>query len=214
MVTHAWCACLVVALGLGSAGQPGNAPLTVGVAPFDVAAVEGATMAASDALARLVRVEMLKSKGLQPELLELPPGTRPPLASKTAAALGRKASVDLVLVGTILEAKSSHSSHGASTGRFGISLGGRVNRSSANVTVHIELVNPATPGVPETFEVKGKASGTGIGADMWTALGSFTVGDAGWETTPMGKALREVAQKIVKETTVRASKVARRGGTE
>jgi hypothetical protein len=104
--------------------------LSVGLVPFDIAAVEGATLNASSALAKLVRLEMLKAKGLQPALLDLPVGTQLPLTPKKAAQLGRTAETDIVLVGTILEATSSHSNHGASTGRFG----GYPNRASASST--------------------------------------------------------------------------------
>jgi hypothetical protein len=180
--------------------------LSVGLVPFDVAAAEGATFNASEALAKLVRLEMLKAKGLQPELVELPAGTQLPLAPKKAAELGRAAKSDVVLVGTILEATSSHSNHGASIGQFGGYVGGGISRTKAGLSVHVELVNPKSAAIVDTFEVEGHASGTGVGADLTTVLGSFKIGDAGWEKTPMGKALRDVARKIVAETVKRSSK--------
>jgi curli biogenesis system outer membrane secretion channel CsgG len=185
--------------------------LSVGLVPFDLASTEGASMSASDALVKLVRLEMLKVKGLQPELVELPPGTQLPLSPKKAAQLGRAAKADVVLVGTILDASSSHSNHGAAIPQLGGYVGGGVSRTSAQLSVHVEVVNSATSEIVDTFEVQGKASGTGVSADVMTMAGSFKIGDAAWEKTPMGKALREVARKIVEETSRRASKFGRRG---
>jgi curli biogenesis system outer membrane secretion channel CsgG len=184
--------------------------LSVGLVPFDVAATEGNAANASEALAKVIRLEMLKTKGLQPQLLALPPGTQLPLAPKKAAELGRAAKADVVLVGTILDASSSHSNHGASIPQLGGYVGGGVSRTSAELSVHVEIVNSTSGEIFDTFEVRGKASGTGVGADITTMAGSFRVGDAGWEKTPMGKALRDVAQKIVAETSKRAGKLGRR----
>jgi hypothetical protein len=39
----------------------------------------------------------------------------------------------------------------------------------------------------------------GVGADIWTSLGGFDVGDTSWDKSPMGKALREAAQKLAAE---------------
>lgn len=183
-----------------------DSTLSVGLVPFDVASTEGASTGASEALAKLVRLEMLKAKGLQPELLELPAGTQLPLAPKKAAQLGRAAKADVVLVGTILDANSSHSNHGAAIPQLGGYVGGGVSRTSAQLSVHVEIVKSASGEIVDTFEVQGKASGTGVGADVTTMVGSFKVGDAGWEKTPMGKALRDVAKKIVSETLKRAAK--------
>jgi curli production assembly/transport component CsgG len=204
MMILAFTAWLLGPLPIESPSQSAGA-IVVGIAPLDVAVVEGASANSSEVLARLIRFEMLKVKGLRPDLLQLPPDVQPPLPPKKAGALGRKAAVDVVLVGTVLEAASSQSSHGASTGYFGMSVGGKVNRSSANVTVHVELINPATGEIADMFEVTARTSGTGLGADIWTGIANVNVGDAAWEKTSMGKALREVSQKIATEVGKRAA---------
>lgn len=204
--------CVLIAAWIAAIGIPAaDATVAVGLIPFDIAATDGTASGATDALPKIVRLEMLKAKGLQPELLDLPPGTQQPIPAKKAAELGRAAKVDVVLVGTILEATSSHSNHGAGLPQLGGYIGAGVSRSSTQISVHVELVHSATGDIVDSFEVQGKASGTGIGADVMTMVGSFRVGDAGWEKTPMAKALRDVAKKIVTETSKRAGKLGRRG---
>ena len=71
--------------------------------------------------------------------------------------------------------------------------------------MQVELVDPATGQVFDTFEVEGANTDVGVGADLNTALGSFDVGDSGWDKSPMGKALREAAQKASKEIAKRGA---------
>jgi len=201
---------LCLAVWVGAAAPQAGGPVTVGLLPFDVASVEGASTEASEALAKLVRLEMLDNKSVQPELLKLPEGTDVPVSAKKAAEIGKGADVGVVLVGTVLEASTSQSSHSAGTGAFGTYVGGNLSKTSATVSVHVQLVDPASGKITDTFEVEGHASETGVGADLSTTLGSFDTGDSAWDKTPMGKALRDVARKIVAETAKRSGKISAR----
>ena len=89
---------------------------------------------------------------------------------------------------------------------FGTGVSGRVTRSTATVSLHIDLVNPSTAAVVDSFDVEGKGSETGVGTDMATSLGSFDVGDGSWMKTPMGKALQEAAHAVTDEVVKRSSK--------
>jgi curli biogenesis system outer membrane secretion channel CsgG len=203
VVTAAAC---TTALTLNAADPP-----RIGVVPFDVSAVDGAGGAdAGRVLGTLVRVEMLKNKQIRPQLIELPTGVRPPLTTQRAAELGKSAGVDLVLLGTVLEASSSRNNNRASTSRLGgligSTVGGSVTRTTAKVSLHAELVESASARSVDTVEVEGSDTDTGIGADLWSTLGNFNLGDDGWQKTPMGKALREAAQKLTSEVGKRAAK--------
>jgi hypothetical protein len=189
---------------------PAAEPGSVGIVPFDVTAVDGAGAAeAGRVLATLVRVEMLKNRQLRPQLVTLPADARPPLGPKQAAAIGQAADVEFVLLGTVLEATTTRSTNRAASALGGIvgstSIGGSVSRTTGKVTLHAELVNAAT-GTFDAFEVDASNTDVGIGADLWTTLGSFNTGDDGWQKTPFGKALREAAGKLTTEVARRAKK--------
>jgi curli biogenesis system outer membrane secretion channel CsgG len=132
------------------------------------------------------------------------------LTPQRAAELGKSAGVDLILLGTVLEASSSRNNNRASTSRLGgiigSSVGGSVTRTTAKISLHAELVESATGRSVDTFEVEASNPDTGVGADLWSTLGNFNLGDDGWQKTPMGKALREAAQKLTTEVAKRAVK--------
>ena len=202
---------IVVACTLALIQAQAADPPTIGIVPFDVSTVQGSGGAdAGRVLGTLVRVEMLKNKQIRPQLIELPTGVRPPLTPQRAAELGKSAGVDLMLLGTVLEASSSRNNNRASTSRLGgiigSSVGGSVTRTTAKISLHAELVESATARSVETFEVEASNTDTGVGADLWSTLGNFNLGDDGWQKTPMGKALREAAQKLTTEVAKRAEK--------
>jgi len=183
--------------------------LSVGIAPFDVVSVEGASDEASMSMAKLVRVEMIKAGRLQPQLLTPPPDSPTPLPRDEAVKLGRAAKVDIVLVGTVLEAGTSSSSRGANTGGLlgGIGVGARHERVTAKVMLNIELVDPKSGDVADTFDVESSNSESGMGADLSTALGGLDSDSAVSETSPLSKALRDAAAKISVETMKRSGKL-------
>ena len=137
--------------------------------------------------------------------------TETPVPPDAAAAIGKSATVGVVLVGTVVDATVSHSTRSANTGGFlgSVGLGGEIDRATAQVSLHIDLVDPATGKFADSFDVEGKSSETGVGMDFSTALGSLNQGGNGWENTPMGKALSEAARKVNDEVAKRASKFGR-----
>ncbi len=204
-------AALVVLLSVLGASAAAPAPIRAGILPFDVVSVDGAGPSASTALAKLIRIEMIKGRKLTPVLLTLPPEVTHPVPSEQAATIGKSADVGLVLVGTVVDASTSQTSHSANTGGLLSSVGisGRIDRSSAEVSLHLDLVDPATGKVVDSFDVDGKASDTGVGMDFSTALGGIDAGDVAWEKTPMGKALGNAARKVSDEVAKRANRFVR-----
>jgi hypothetical protein len=192
---------VVLALSFGSIASAQDR-VRVGLLPFDIANVSGGTHTAAQALAKLVRVEMITDKRVQPVLLDVPAGARLPLSTAQLAALATENDLQMIIAGTILEAETTRGSNRVSTrglgGRLGSSVGTSVSRTRAEVSMHVELV--ATDGeVTHTFQVEGNNTDVGVGADIWTSLGGFDVGDTSWDKSPMGKALREAAQKLAAE---------------
>lgn len=178
----------------------------VGLLPFDIANVDGGTAAAAGALAKLVRAQMVTDKRVQPVLLDVPSGARLPLSPKQLAALAAEQDVQMIVAATILEAHTTRGSNRVSTGglgRIGGSVGGSMTRTKAEVKMHVEL-SGADGEIADTFSVEGSNTDVGVGADIWTALGSFDSGDYGWDKSPMGKALREAAERLAVEVVKKA----------
>ncbi len=194
-----------VALVLLATTLPGAAQdrVRVGLLPFDVASVEGGTARAAESMAKLVRAQMISSRTLQPILLQIPPGATLPLTEQQVAAVAAEQDVTLVVSGTILDASVTRGSNRIHTGAIGRvagigSVGGSVSKTRAEVQLHVELAN--TEGrVVHSFQVKGDNTDMGVGADLWTVLGGFDVGEASWDKSPMGKALREASEKLTSE---------------
>lgn len=191
---------VVLMIAVGASTQADTKP-TVGILPFDVVSVAGATRQAGEGLARLVRIEMVRAKEVSPMLLERKAETKKPVDPQEAARIGTAAGADFVLIGAVLEAATSQSSKGANSGRLMSRLGvrGRVSKTKAEVTLHAELVDSRSGEIVHEFEVKGSESDVGVGADVWTVIGGVDLEDDAWLKAPMAKALREAAQKVARE---------------
>jgi hypothetical protein len=193
----------ILSLHVAAAPSAAQDRVRVGLLPFDVASVEGGTPQAAAAMAKLVRAQMISSRTLQPVLLPVPDGASLPLTEAQLAALAAEHNVALVVSGTILDASTTRGSNRIHTGSFGGavglgSVGGSMSKTRAEVQLHVEMAN-AEGRVVHNFEVEGDNTDVGVGADLWTTLGGFDVGEASWDKSPMGKALREAAEKLASE---------------
>jgi hypothetical protein len=193
----------LLALHVAAAPSAAQDRVRVGLLPFDVASVQGGTPQAAEAMAKLVRAQMISSRTLQPVLLPVPDGASLPLTEAQIAALAAEHDVALVVSGTILDASTTRGSNRIHTGSLGGavglgSVGGSVSKTRAEVQLHVEMAN-AEGRVVHNFEVEGDNTDVGVGADLWTTLGGFDVGEASWDKSPMGKALREAAEKLASE---------------
>lgn len=170
----------------------------VGLLPFDVVSVSGAGAQAGENLAKLLRVEMIRARKLRPVLLDLPAEARLPLDASVAAETGKSAGAAVVVAGTVIEATETHSSNSANTGGLmgRVGVGGSVSKTTAHVSLNVELIDAATGQSLKNFEVNAKNTDVGVGADFSSVLGGVDVGGSGWDKSPMAKALREAARKI------------------
>lgn len=193
---------LLILVLIVSANASAQGRVRVGLLPFDIASVDGGTASAASTLAKLVRAEMITDKRVQPVLLDVPADAKLPLSEKQLEALIEENDLQMIVAGTVLEAETTRGSNRVSTGslggRLGSAVGGSLSRSRAEVKMHVELVDKDGD-VKYTFQVEGSNTDVGVGADIWTSLGGFDVGDASWDKSPMGKALREAAQKLAAE---------------
>lgn len=205
---------LLVVLALVVAGAPrlsaqapaaASPPELIGILPFDAVTSEGYSATASRGLANMLRAEMVRDPRLMPKLLDLPRGTRPPLAPAESARLGRAAKVDLVLAGTVIGTDVDRKRVGGSTGGVlrGVGLGGRVGRTQATVNLQVQLINPADGAIIDTFEVEAKSSSFSGGSNVWTEIGRMNFDDDDWVRTPIGKALHEAALEIIGKVVAR-----------
>jgi hypothetical protein len=182
----------------------------VGLLPFDVASVDGGSQQAATSMAKLVRAQMITSKVLQPVLVELPAGAKLPLPEDILAKVAADQRLSLIVAGTILEATTSRGSNRVSTGSLGAGIGvgnvgGSMSKTKAEIQLNVELIN-AEGFTTDSFQIEGSNTDVGVGADIWTTLGGFDLGEPNWDKSPMGKALREAAQKLTNEVTKRKSK--------
>ncbi len=175
----------------------------IGILPFDDAAGVGPELGRQ--VAMFIRSELLKSKKLMPKFITYAPeegeeGETPGLLDvEKAIALGRDNEVDLVLIGTILEAEaeSSDSRIGGISFSKG-SVGTSLRKVKATITIQGDLLSVADGSLIESFEVSGSKTDNRVGADLSTNWGDYSSGSEN-SNSPNVKALREAVQKLVKK---------------
>ncbi len=172
---------------------------SIGVLPF--ADNTGSGQDISGSVSRAVQAEILHSTHLNGRVLSLDSGVTPNnLDPQHALAIGRTQGVDVVVIGTVLEATSSQSSGSAGLPSFGgISLGGRKQSTKAQVTLQADLYNTTTGQKIDSIRQTGNASQTKIGADVSTDLGSMNSGGDSFDNSALGKAFHQAVANVVKE---------------
>jgi hypothetical protein len=194
------------ALGTGANAAQSPAPLSslkypykVGVLPFvDNTGSGGDALPA--AMSRAVQAEIAHATDLQGRVLKLGLGVDPAtLDANQAVEIGRAQHVDVILLGTVLEASSDESDHSLSGPTIGgFHLGGRTHSVKAEVMLQGDLYD-ATSGKPiDSIRLTGHASDTHVGANVSTSLGDLSTGGAAFEQSPIGKALHAAVTDLVK----------------
>jgi hypothetical protein len=180
----------------------------VGVLPFvDATGSGGAESGAT--IGRLVQAEIVHSTELLGRVLQTD-GTSPEDIDVERAAEIGKGKVDLVIIGTVLEARSESSSQGGYTPRvFGQSVGANVHKAKATVQLQGDIVNVATGRRMASVRVKGEDSDTRVGATAYTNLGSISSDNTGWIESPIGQAMQKAVAELVRRINVEAGKVAK-----
>ena len=172
----------------------------VGVLPFvDNTGTNAANLA--DSVSRAVQAEMVHSTQLQGRVLTLDQGVNPnSVDAAKAIAIGQAQNVDVVVMGTVLEAHAESSSSSANTPSFhGFSLGGHKETMKATVTLQADLYSTPTGQKIDSIRVTGEQSQTKIGTDTYSDLGSLSMGGANFDNSTIGKAFHKAVSDLVQK---------------
>jgi hypothetical protein len=117
-----------------------------------------------------------------------------------AVKIGKASRVDVVLLGTVLEAKSQESTKGGWLPSIrGQSGSLRLRSIKANVILQADLYRVATGQRIASLRVNGKHTDNKFHGTAYTSLGSWDGGSKGvFMDSPLGKALQDVVHKLVK----------------
>jgi hypothetical protein len=196
------CSSLVAsALATTHAQKTTPAPTQIGILPFlDASGAMSSDTAA--AVGRLVQAEMSHSApNLTGKMLTLPSGTSlTDLDGEKAVAIAKGAGVDVVLLGTVLDAKSEESSKGGYLPSIaGQTVGMSVRSVKANVTLQADLYRTATGERITSLRVPGSHSDSHFGGSVYTNLGSWDGNASTFLDSPLGKALEQAVAGVVKK---------------
>lgn len=152
-------------------------------------------------MGRAVQAELAHSSDLVGRVLKLDEGTNAEdVDAEKAVEIGRARKVDVVLVGTVLEANSEESEKSASAPNvFGQQIGASARSIKALVTLQGDLYNVADGKKIDSIRVTGRASDTKASAYVSTSLGDITSGGSSFESSPIGKALHNAVAELVKK---------------
>ena len=153
----------------------GSSSYKIGLLPFvDNTGSGGQDLSA--ALSRAVQAEIAHSSQLQGRAIALDNGVNPTSIDATKAVqIGQAQNVDVVMLGTVIEATSQQASkaiNGPSIGGFHV--GGSAQEIKAVVTLQGDLYDVTTGKQIESIRVTGNASQKGIGGDVNTTLGDLS----------------------------------------
>jgi hypothetical protein len=173
----------------------------LGILPFADATASGNRTAGTD-VARTMLSEVVHSTNLQPRMLTLEGSVRTDdLDAEKAIALGRQQHVDLVFMGTVLDAKSEESNKsGWIPAIKGQSANVNLRRVKATVTLQGELYEVASSRRVFSVRVTGTESNTAIGGTSYTRFGAW--GSDSYRNfldAPLGKALQAALADMTKK---------------
>jgi OmpA-OmpF porin, OOP family len=172
----------------------------VGVLPFvDNTGSNNAEVAGS--VSRAVQAEMTHSTQLQGRVLTLAQDVDPnSVDADKAIAMARAQNVDVVIVGTILEANSESSNKGGNGPSIGgFSIGGNKQTQKATVTLQADLYNVQTGQKIDSIRQSGTATQSKVGTDVDTGIGGISTGGASFDNSAMGKAFHSAVTDLVKK---------------
>ena len=204
---------LVLILGTGGLALPAAqdpkpvpAPVKIGIAPFEDA-TGGESANAAGGVVKWLRAEMALDKRLLPKVLTAPAEAEGPLDREAAVALGKKAGVETVLMGTILQADVEVSQAGGGSSVLGqIGVGGGLSSAKAEVVLQGELVSVSTGEVLLTERVTGKKTESKLRSDVQTQFGNMDFEGQEAQNGPLGKALKDAVQKLVQAVAQKLTK--------
>ncbi len=194
-------------VGLAAASLAAIAPIPdpastkIGILPFlDASGAMNSTTAAG--ISRLVQAEITHSApALSGKVLTLDAGARlEDLDAERAVALGKAAGVDVVLLGTVLEAKSEESNKsGWLPAIAGQSVNVHVRSVKGTVTLQGDVYRVSDGTSLASLRVPGSHSDSKFGGGVYTNLGAWDGNSTVFLDSPLGKALQQAITGMVKK---------------
>jgi hypothetical protein len=183
------------------AGSDAGRAIKLGILPFADATASGNRTAGAD-VARTMLSEVVHTTNLQPRMLGGDGAVKADeLDGDKAVALGREQHVDLVFMGTVLEARTESSTKsGWLPSIKGQSGNISVHRVKASVTLQGELYDVADGRRIFSVRVTGNNSNNKVGGTAYTTFGGWgNDGYVNFLDSPLGKALQTAIEDMTKK---------------
>jgi hypothetical protein len=162
-------------------------------------------------IGRAVQAELAHSTDLEGRVLNLDEGVKAEdMDEEKAVEMGRTHKVDVVLVGTVIEATTDSGDQSVSgPSVFGQSIGGSKHSQKSVITLQGDLFNTTTGKKIESIRVTGKNSSNKVGANASTTLGSIGSGALDFDNSTLGKAFHDAVGQLVKKVVADEGKMVR-----
>ena len=180
----------VLLLAVQGNAQDKREPIRMAVIPFeDILGNPDATKFTQVLLSHLSREEKLAARVAKPDK----PGTV--LDRETALALAKKQDAVYLITGRVIDATTGQGNSGLPIPKLG-----RVNSNSVSseVKVEMEIVSVATGRTVERIRAEGEKTLRSNQTWVNSRLGSINLGGSTPTHSPMGPAMNECAEKLVK----------------
>lgn len=194
-------------------GAQGNSSYKIGVLPFVDNTGSGGQDVAT-ALARAVQAEIAHSTQLEGRAISLDNGVTPAsVDANKAVQIGQSQNVDVVVLGTVIEASSQQASKGINGPSIGgFHVGSSAQEVKAAVTLQGDLYDVTTGQKIESIRVTGSASQKSVGGDVNTTIGDLSSGKGSFDNSTMGKAFHSAVSDLVKKISSDQSKMTHYAG--
>jgi len=202
---------VVLAIVLASMWVANSAAQTlkVGVLPYADATASGQANI-GDSLSRLTQTEIVHSTELDGRALQITNGLSPQqLDSEKVIALGKEQNVDVVVMGTVLDAHAEESAQTSSPRSiFGQSISANVHSYKATVTLQADLYDVSAGKKVDSIRLTVMQTDKKVGAGAATTLGNLDTSSTALQTSTLGKALQKAITDLVKQIDADKSKIA------
>lgn len=179
----------------------GAAPnaVRIGILPYsDATASGGSTI--GDTLSRLTQAEIVHSTQMEGRVVPLPADLNPDqLYGKRVVELGKASNVDLIVLGTLLDAHSEESSQSSTPHSFfGQSITANLHSIRATVTIQEDVYDVASGKKLDSFRVTQTQTDRELSGAAETSLGSTDLFSSSFQNSPLGKAMQKTIADLVK----------------
>jgi len=198
--------CIVLAATWGCAAFASE--IKVGVLPFaDATATGGASL--GDSMSRATQAEIVHSTQLEGRVIQLPAGLRADqLDSEKIVSLGRENHVDVVVLGTVLDARAEESGRsGSGPSIFGQSIGVGLHSTKATVTLQADIYDVASGKKLDSLRLTGTQSDKKISGSVYTSLGSVNTDSPSFQNSTLGKAMQKAIAEMVQHLTGESARI-------